>query len=68
MKINLSLVKQGKAKTQLAIINELNPVIRGWTNYFSPSVSSEAFKYLTHFTVQTLMKWGRKRHPKKSRQ
>ncbi|PMB38408.1 group II intron reverse transcriptase/maturase [Fischerella thermalis CCMEE 5319] len=63
-----TLVKQGKAKTQIAIINELNPIIRGWTNYFSPNVSSEAFKYLTHFTVQTLMKWGRKRHPKKSRQ
>jgi retron-type reverse transcriptase len=60
------VVKQGKAKTQLAIINELNPIIRGWCNYYSTKVSAEAFKYLTHFTVKTLMKWSRRKHPKKS--
>ena len=61
------VVRRGKAKTQPAIIKELNPIIRGWVNYYSPVVSSEAFKYLTHFTVQTLMRWGWRRHPKKSK-
>jgi RNA-directed DNA polymerase len=60
------VVNQGKAKPQLVIIKELNPVIKGWCNYYSTKVSSQAFKYLTHFTVQTLMKWARRRHPKKS--
>jgi len=60
------VVSKGKAKPQLALIKELNPIVRGWTNYHSTKVSSDAFKYLTHFTVQTLMKWARRRHPKKS--
>lgn len=60
------VVNKGKAKTQLAIIKELNPIIRGWCNYYSTKVSSEAFKYLTHFTAQSLMKWARRRHPKKT--
>jgi RNA-directed DNA polymerase len=61
------VVSRGKAKTQEMMIKEFNPIIRGWTNYYCPNVSSKAFKYLTHFTVRTLMKWGRRRHPKKSR-
>lgn len=61
-----TVISKGKAKPQLALINELNPIIRGWTNYHSTEISSNAFKYLTHFTVQTLMKWARRRHPKKS--
>lgn len=60
------IVKLGKAKPQLIIIKELTPIIRGWCNYYSTEISSKAFKYLTHFTVQTLMKWARRRHPKKS--
>lgn len=60
------VVNEGKAKPQLAIIKELNPIIKGWCNYYSTEVSSKAFNYLTHFTVQTLMKWARRRHPKKS--
>ena len=60
------IVSSGKAKPQEALIKQLNPVIRGWTNYFSTKVSSNAFKYLTHFTVQILMNWARRRHPKKS--
>jgi RNA-directed DNA polymerase len=61
------VVNKGKAKEQKLIIKELNPIIRGWTNYHSPNVSSKAFNYLTHFTVRTLMKWSKRRHPKKSK-
>ena len=60
------VVRKGQAKPQLAVIKELNLIIRGWCNYYSTKVSSEAFKYLTHFTVQSLMRWARRRHPKKS--
>ena len=60
------IIGKGKALPTYAIINQLNPVIRGWTNYFSTEVSSEAFKRLTHKTVIMLMRWSRRRHPKKS--
>lgn len=59
------VVNKGKSKPQMALIKELNPIIRGWSNYYSTKVSSKTFKYLTHFTVQSLMKWARRRHPKK---
>jgi RNA-directed DNA polymerase len=60
------VLRKGKSLPQSAIIKELNPIIRGWTNYYSTEVSSEVFKKLTHLTVLMLMRWTRRRHPKKS--
>ncbi|MDJ0596348.1 MAG: group II intron reverse transcriptase/maturase [Pleurocapsa sp. MO_226.B13] len=60
------IIRKGKSKSQLALISELKPRIVGWCNYYSTKVSSEAFKYLTHFTVRALMRWARRRHPKKN--
>lgn len=60
------VLDKGKSLPQSAIIKELNPIIRGWTNYYSTQISSEIFKKLTHLTVLMLMRWTRRRHPKKS--
>jgi RNA-directed DNA polymerase len=50
---------------QEALIGKLNPVIRGWTNYFATENSSEVFKYLKNLTYLKLVRWARKRHPNK---
>jgi RNA-directed DNA polymerase len=49
----------------MAVIAALNPVIRGWTAYHRPMVSSRTFASLGHHTWQLTYKWARWTHPNK---
>ncbi|OZH55325.1 hypothetical protein AFK68_05360, partial [Hydrocoleum sp. CS-953] len=49
-----------------ALIAKLNPVIKGWANYFSDVVSKEMFNSLDHLLVIRLWRWAKRRHPNKS--
>ncbi len=42
------VIKQHKTAPQSALIRKLNPIIRGWSNYYSGVVSSETFIKLDH--------------------
>ncbi len=57
--------KQAKASM---VIRLLNPIIRGWGNYYSTQVSKRAFAYCDHRINQMLWRWAKRRHPKKSAQ
>ena len=59
------LINKSKSSKQEALINKLNPVIRGWCNYFSTVVSSKAFSHVDQLLWWKLWKWARGRHPKK---
>jgi RNA-directed DNA polymerase len=52
---------------QEVLINKLDPVIRGWCNYFSTVVSKEIFNQLDSLIWWKLWKWGVKRHPNKGK-
>ena len=39
-----------------ALLRRLNPVLRGWTTYFRPGVSSIAFDYLRAFTWRQVVR------------
>lgn len=52
--------------SQGQLINQLNPVIRGWTNYYSTKVSKTTFSKMDFLLVQKLYRWARRRHPNKS--
>ncbi|MGC7101833.1 group II intron reverse transcriptase/maturase [Amycolatopsis lurida] len=45
-----------------ALLHQLNPVLRGWTTYFRPGVSSTAFNYLRAYTWRRVMGWLRRKH------
>ncbi|HBB32080.1 MAG TPA: group II intron reverse transcriptase/maturase [Cyanobacteria bacterium UBA9273] len=62
----VSIINAHKAAPQAALINNLNPVIRGWANYYSTVVSKEAYKHLDYLMYQKLETWAKRRHPKKS--
>jgi RNA-directed DNA polymerase len=47
------------------VIKELNPLIRGWANYYRHAVSSRTFAYADHRVWQMLWQWAKRRHPKK---
>nr|WP_293139387.1 group II intron maturase-specific domain-containing protein [Okeania sp. SIO3I5] len=49
-----------------AIIAKLNPVIRGWANYFSTVVSKKVFSKMNERLWKRLGRWASRRHPNKS--
>jgi RNA-directed DNA polymerase len=40
-----------------ALIKRLNPVIKGWSNYYSGVVSTRIFTRLDHLLTRKLIKW-----------
>ena len=48
-----------KAAPTKALIAKLNPVIRGWSNYFSTVVSKVTFSKLDHLIWKRLWRWAR---------
>ena len=55
-----------KNAAQEALISKLNPVIRGWSNYFRIGVSKEVYSSLDGYLWKILWKWATRRHPNKS--
>jgi len=55
------------AATQAQLIGQLNPIIRGWANYYATVSSSATFARLSYLTYHKLERWARRRHPNKSR-
>ncbi len=51
--------------TPEAVIQTLNPQLRGWGNYYRHGASKRTFKYVDHHVWKMLWRWARKRHPKK---
>lgn len=51
----------------LRIIKKLNPIIRGWANYFRIGVSSETFKSLTNYLFWRSVRYVKRMHPNKSK-
>jgi RNA-directed DNA polymerase len=50
-----------KTAPQAALISRLNPIIRGWSNYYSTVVSKETFSKVDHLTYNKLRAWARNR-------
>lgn len=48
------------------LISRVNPIIRGWCNYFRCSVASRTFNSLDNYLVQLQYRWVRRRHANKS--
>ena len=61
-----SVIKTHKAVPQEALISRLNPVIRGWANYYSTVVSKKTFSGMDQLIYQQLRAWSNRRHPNKN--
>jgi RNA-directed DNA polymerase len=51
---------------QEAVIKKLNPILRGFANYYRGVVSKETFGYIAHRVWQYLWSWAKRRHPNKN--
>lgn len=47
------------------VIQYLNPILRGWANYYKHAVSKEIFASFDHHLVHALIRWAKRRHPTK---
>ena len=59
------IIDTHKSAPQEALIKRLNPIIRGWANYYSTVVSKETFQRLDYLIFHKLQTWGKHRHPNK---
>lgn len=54
------------SKNAQAAVQALNPIIRGWANYFRIGVACEAFNRLDFWMFTREFRYARRNHPKKS--
>ena len=59
-----TLTRGGTNVPLKVLLYRLNPVLRGWTNYFRPGSSSMTFGYLAHFSWWRVVLWLRRKHPR----
>ncbi len=52
-----SIIKRDKTAPQAALISDLNPIIRGWCNYFSGVSAKETFSTEDHILWLQLRAW-----------
>ena len=57
-----TISKQGTNKPLSDLLRQLNPVLRGWTNYFRHAVSKATFGYLHQYTWLRVVGWLRRKH------
>jgi len=65
-KLRLWLNKHKQAKAE-NVIWHLNPILRGWANYYKTQVSSQTFSYVSTQVWKMLWKWCLRRHPNKGK-
>ncbi len=58
-------IRKHKSSPQTALIRELNPIIRGWANYYRTKCSKETYSKCDHIVYQQLKRWSERRHPNK---
>jgi RNA-directed DNA polymerase len=61
-------VRKLRSASQHQLIQTLNPIIRGWANYYRTVVAAETFSRCDHVVYQQLRRWAYRRHPTKGRQ
>lgn len=61
------IFRKCRAHNADVLISRLNPVIRGWANYYRHVISKATFYRLSHLLWKKSWRWAMRRHPKKNR-
>jgi RNA-directed DNA polymerase len=61
------VIKRHMTMPQTVLIQNLNPILRGWAQYHHPVVAKETFNVLDSRIRWRLVRWARRLHPRKSR-
>jgi RNA-directed DNA polymerase len=57
-----TLTRRRLHRTLADLLRRLNPVLRGWCNYFRHGVCKQTFDYVDHYAWWKIVHWIRKRH------
>ena len=61
-----SIIVEMTARKQSEVIGRLNPIIRGWSNYYRTVVSKQIFTKIDNLLYWSLRRWGKYRHRNKT--
>jgi RNA-directed DNA polymerase len=56
------LTRRRAHRTLADLLQRVNPLLRGWCNYFKHGVCKRTFGYVDHYTWWKIVTWIRKRH------
>lgn len=60
-------LKQHPSMTPEGVIRQLNPILRGWAQYYQPGASKDTFRWMNYQLWLALWRWCLRRHPKKGK-
>ena len=60
-------VQSALGQTQEELVWQLNPLLRGWANYFRHGAAKATFSKLDYYVFCRLWRWATRRHPDKTR-
>jgi RNA-directed DNA polymerase len=63
-----SIIKSNKGLSTQELLRQLNPVIRGWANYYRHVVAKNTFRYVDCYIFKAIWQWCKRRHPNKNHQ
>ena len=61
------VIDNHKAASQRILIERLNPIITGWTNYYKAVSSKETFNKMYHLIHKKIRRWADRKHPNKGK-
>ena len=61
-----NLIHSAMSLTQEQLLRQLNPLLRGWANYYRNGVAKRTFQKLDWHVNRILWRWISRRHPDKS--
>jgi RNA-directed DNA polymerase len=60
-------LKQNPSISPAVLLYHLNPILKGWSNYYRPWVSRWVFHYVDYEIWKAVWNWCLRRHPNKSK-
>lgn len=60
-------IRESRGVSQNQLICQLNPLLRGWTNYHRHIVATRTFEKVERVLFDSLWRWAKRRHSNKSR-
>jgi RNA-directed DNA polymerase len=58
-------IQSARGQSQEKLLRKLNPIIRGWANYYRHGASKRTFERLDYDVHWQLWRWAKRRHPNK---
>ena len=66
-KVKMWCRQVGTNQPRDVLLARINPLLKGWTAFFRPGVSSATFQYLAAYVWRRVASWIRRKHPGISR-